>query len=66
MLKSKHIRDLKYDETTQELQITFHNQAVYRYPKVPKEVYQQVLTAPSHGEAFHALIRHQYLGQKVG
>jgi len=66
MQKSKHVRDLKYDEERQELQITFHNQAVYRYPKVPREVYQQVLNAPSLGEAFHALVRNQYQGKKVG
>lgn len=50
----------EYDEQEQELDVTFKNGAVYTYSKVPKEVYEQFLKAPSQGKFFNANIKETY------
>jgi hypothetical protein len=48
-----------YDEVTAELQVQFHNGAIYSYPSVPPEIYQGLINAPSKGQYFGLMIRNQ-------
>jgi hypothetical protein len=41
-VQSSHLRDLKYDDKTKELEITFLNGSIYRYQGVPVEVYKEL------------------------
>jgi hypothetical protein len=41
-VQSTHLRDLKYDDKTKELEITFINGSVYKYKDVPVEVYKEL------------------------
>ena len=41
-VQSTHLRDLKYDDKTEDLEITFMNGSIYRYKKVPVEVYKEL------------------------
>jgi hypothetical protein len=41
-VQSSHLRDLRYDDKTEELEITFLNGSVYRYYKVPVDVYKKL------------------------
>jgi hypothetical protein len=42
MVQSSHLRDLRYDDKTEELEIDFLNGSTYRYYKVPVEVYKEL------------------------
>ena len=41
-VQSTHLRDLKYDDKTKELEITFINGSIYKYKDVPVEVYKEL------------------------
>ena len=48
------------------LYIKFKSGDVYSYDEVPIEVYQQLVTAESVGQAFHKLIKNVFNHNKVG
>jgi hypothetical protein len=41
-VQSSHLADLKYDDKTKELEITFLNGSIYKYFDVPVEVYKEL------------------------
>jgi protein involved in ribonucleotide reduction len=41
-VESSHLDELKYDDDTQILEITFNNGSTYRYKSVPKSVYKEL------------------------
>lgn len=41
-VESSHLRDLKYDDKSEILEIEFYNGSIYRYLNVPKKVYQEL------------------------
>ena len=54
------IRSFDYEESTQTLRVEFYNGSVYKYHDVPKEVNQELESAPSVGQYFNAHIREKY------
>jgi hypothetical protein len=42
------------------LEIEFKSGRIYQYFDVPETVYQELMTAPSHGKFFNAYIRSVY------
>ena len=46
-VESSMIYAVGYDEQTQTLEVVFNRTGVYRYRKVPKEVYKELLAAES-------------------
>jgi hypothetical protein len=57
---SSSIRSLGYDEDDETLEIEFQSGGIYRYSDVPRETYEGLLGARSHGSYFHESIRGQY------
>lgn len=55
---SSSIRSVGYDEET--LEIEFQSGGIYRYADVPRDTYEGLLGARSHGSYFHEHIRGQY------
>jgi hypothetical protein len=41
-VQSSHLRDLRYDDKTRELEIDFLNGTTYKYLDVPVEVYKEL------------------------
>jgi len=59
-LDSSAIASVGYDAAREELEVEFQSGNVYRYFKVPREVYHDLLQAPSKGRYFGSFIRGQY------
>lgn len=49
-----------YNETTQELLITFSGNRTYTFYDVPQDVYLNFLNAPSKGKFFNTEIKDRY------
>ncbi|MBX5446724.1 KTSC domain-containing protein [Sphaerobacter sp.] len=65
-VESSMIRSVGYDPQHQILEIEFVKSGdVYQYRDVPQPVYQDLLTATSHGQYFQAHIRGEYPYQKL-
>jgi hypothetical protein len=64
-VESSNLYSVGYDPDTQTLEIEFRTGGIYEYYDVPKAVYQQLMTAPSHGRFFHAYIRNVYRYRKI-
>lgn len=63
-LQSSNILGICYDETKQELFVQFKNKRAYIYRKVPKETYDNLMSAESQGVFFAKEIKNSfdYLG----
>ena len=62
-VQSSNLAALGYDANG--LFVAFRNGSTYRYPSVPREVYEGALEAPSVGSWFAGAIRGRYEGSKV-
>lgn len=57
---SSSVRSVGYDEAENSLEIEFQSGGIYRYADVPRDTYEGLLSAASHGSYFHDHIRGQY------
>lgn len=57
---SSAIASVGYDRDREELEVEFRSGNVYRYFRVPEEVYEELLRASSKGRYFGENIRGQY------
>lgn len=57
---SSNLASVGYDETTATLEIEFRSGGIYQYFDVPQQVYDGLLSAPSHGRYFATEIRGVY------
>ncbi|WP_227355538.1 KTSC domain-containing protein [Haladaptatus salinisoli] len=57
---SSNLASVGYDPSEEALEIEFHSGGVYRYRNVPQSVYQELLSAGSHGSYFHENVRDEY------
>ena len=57
---SSSIRSVGYDSANQIMEIEFQSGGIYCYYGVPREVYQELLNAPSKGRYFEANVRGTY------
>jgi len=64
-VKSSNIASVGYDSMKQELEIEFVTGGIYKYLKVPEDVYINLMTAPSIGSAVHKLIKDKFKVEKV-
>lgn len=48
------------------LEIEFHNGMLYRYPEVPKDLYNELVNSKSVGQFFKRYIEPFYRGTKIG
>jgi KTSC domain len=54
-----------YDESTQTLEVEFHDGDIYHYYEVPPVVYRDLLKASSSGQYFAYFIKPTYSCHKV-
>lgn len=59
-LSSTNLSRVRYEETTQTLEIEFQDGRIYQYFDVPIQIYEGLLSAESHGIYFHAIVKGQY------
>ena len=64
-VRSRDLALIGYDQTTSILEIVFRAGGVYRYQRVPENVYQNLMAAPSHGSYFQKYVKNQYPYTKV-
>lgn len=56
-LESSSIKSVTYSPWTKTLEVQFTSDAIYRYSDVPRETYDGLINAKSHGAFFHQQIR---------
>lgn len=64
-IDSEAFRTVGYDESTETLEIEFHDGDVYQYYAVPPVVYRDLLRAPSSGQYFAFFIKTTYQFHKI-
>lgn len=65
-VNSSSVVSVGYEPTLQTLEIEFVSGAVYQYSNVPKQVYDDLLAAPSIGQYVSSNIRNVFSVRKVG
>lgn len=63
--RSSYIDETEYDHDTNALTVTFSDGSTWRYYDVPRGLYTQMITSPSVGRAFRALIRDSFEAEEV-
>ena len=64
-VSSSNIASIGYEENSETLEIEFLNGGVYQYFDVPKQVYDGLMGADSHGKYLAANIKGTYRYSKV-
>ena len=59
-VNSKMILGVRYDAKTREMDIVFRTGEKYRYKKVPRSVYDELMSADSHGQYMHKKVLGHY------
>lgn len=57
LVKSSHLRSVKYDDDKKKMTIRFHDQSVYEFEDVSKSENTKILKAVSKGKKFWRTIR---------
>ena len=65
MVLSREIEWIGYEEKNHMLQVEFITGGVYQYENVPQRVYQEFLSADSHGRYFESRIKGSYPFRKI-
>ena len=63
---SSNLNSVGYDEESQVLEIEFSNGSVYEYSGVPASVYEELMSASSHGSYHYNNIRNTYNYNRIG
>lgn len=64
-VSSSNIASIGYDESASILEIEFLNGSIYHYFDVPRDVYQDLMDADSHGKYLTSNIKGNYNYSKV-
>jgi hypothetical protein len=64
-IDSEAFRAVGYDDSTETLEVEFHDGDVYQYFSVPPVVYRDLLQAPSSGQYFAYFVKNTYRFSKV-
>ena len=59
-LESSMILGIRYDERLRDLDIVYRTGEKYRYKNVPRSVYDELMSAESHGQFMHQKILGRY------
>ena len=62
---SSNILSIGYDEESQVLEVEFKYGGIYQYIDVPKDVYDNLMSAPSIGKTFHMSVKQVFAHKKV-
>lgn len=64
-VESSNIESIGYDSNSQTLEIEFLNGSIYQYFDVPQHIYDELISADSHGKYLAANIKGYYRYSKV-
>lgn len=64
-VQSSNIASIGYDENSATLEIEFLNGGVYQYFDVPKNIFNEIMEAGSHGQYLAQNIKGHYRFSKV-
>lgn len=64
-VQSSNIASIGYDENSATLEIEFLNGGVYQYFDVPKNIYDAMMSASSHGQYLAQSIKGRFRFSKV-
>jgi hypothetical protein len=64
-VESSNIASIGYDSENEILEVEFNHGGVYQYSDVPQDVYEELMSADSHGKYFSANIRNDYEYEKL-
>ena len=56
-VKSSNLRTVGYNPKSQEMIIEFKSGHIYKFLKIPKDIYKRLMRAPSKGRYFYYTIR---------
>lgn len=59
-VESTNLSKIRYEEDSRTLEIEFNGGRQYQYFEVPKQVFEGLRTADSHGKYFHKHIKGSY------
>lgn len=64
-VSSSVLASVGYSKHLHALEVEFKTGAIYRYLEVPKQVYDELMSAPSKAAYYDAKVRHQYSSRHV-
>jgi uncharacterized FAD-dependent dehydrogenase len=64
-VESSNLASIGYDAENEILEIQFNHGGVYQYLDVPENVFEELISAGSHGKYFVANIKDDYEFQKM-
>lgn len=64
-VKSSNIESIGYDSNSQTLEIEFLNGSIYHYFDVPQHIFDELMSADSHGKYLAANIKGHYKYSEV-
>lgn len=64
-VESSNIESIGYDSNSQTLEIEFLNGSIYQYFDVPQHIFDELMSADSHGKYLEANIKGHYKYSKV-
>jgi hypothetical protein len=64
-VQSSNIAEIGYDSDLSVLEIKFLDGSVYQYLGVPEDIFQGIMSAPSHGKYFHQYVKDKYNFKKI-
>lgn len=56
-VSSSNIASIGYDNMTQVLEVEFLNGSIYQYRGVPRQVFEGLMSAPSHGSFLDTFVK---------
>lgn len=62
---SSNLKSVGYDPTNKILEVEFHDLSVYHYTNVPQSIYNNLMSASSHGSYLAQYIKGVYPHQKI-
>jgi|HubBroStandDraft_6_1064221.scaffolds.fasta_scaffold3839372_1 hypothetical protein len=65
-VESSTLTAIAYDSNNELLKLQFHDGSIYSYSRVPVELYDALVSAPSKGKYFNSKIRGQFAYQSSG
>ena len=64
-VRSSNLKSVGYDEPQKILEIEFISSGIYQYSNVPREMYNNLMNAPSKGKFFAQYIKDRFPTKKV-
>lgn len=66
VVQSSSVVSIGYDEASSTLEVEFLSASIYQYFGVPKNIFDQLMEAPSKGKFINTYIKNAYAFSRVG